>query len=54
MSLGGPLPNIFEWFAYQNLLEDDGILCIAAAGNFGNRTLIQSFILPFADSHLTS
>lgn len=31
MSLGGPLPNIFEWFAYQNLL-DDGVICIAAAG----------------------
>ena len=41
LSLGGPLPNIFEWFSYRNLLEDDGILCIAAAGNSGNR--MQSY-----------
>lgn len=36
MSLGGPLPNIFEWFSYRNLLNNDGILSIAAAGNSGN------------------
>lgn len=36
MSLGGPLPNIFEWFSYRNLLED-GVISIAAAGNSGNR-----------------
>ena len=35
MSLGGPLPNIFEYFSYRGLLED-GVLTIAAAGNSGN------------------
>eukprot|EP00977_Amphora_coffeiformis_P003399 scaffold630_cov174-Amphora_coffeaeformis.AAC.19 len=56
MSLGGPLPNIFEWFSYRNLLEDDGILCIAAAGNSGNR--MQSYpasypgtLLPYGDGY---
>lgn len=36
MSLGGPLPNIFEYFSYRRLLNDEGILSIAAAGNSGN------------------
>jgi len=35
MSLGGPLPNIFELLGYRNL-ERDGIITVAAAGNFGN------------------
>jgi len=36
MSLGGPLPNVLEIFGYQSLLNQ-GIITVAAAGNFGNR-----------------
>jgi len=35
MSLGGPLPNLMEFFAYRELYNR-GILTVAAAGNFGN------------------
>jgi len=35
MSLGGPLPNIFEVFGFRTLLNQ-GIISVAAAGNFGN------------------
>merc|ERR1712157_40107 len=35
MSLGGPLPNIFEIFGFRNLLNQ-GVISVAAAGNFGN------------------
>jgi len=35
MSLGGPLPNLFEILGFRNLLRD-GVISVAAAGNFGN------------------
>jgi len=36
MSLGGPLPNIFEILGYRNLMNEMGVISVAAAGNFGN------------------
>ena len=44
MSLGGPLPNIFEFLAYRGLM-DRGVMTVAAAGNFGN------FLLSFPASY---
>mmetsp|Transcript_8958 Transcript_8958/g.13022 ORF Transcript_8958/g.13022 Transcript_8958/m.13022 type:complete len:586 (+) Transcript_8958:347-2104(+) len=35
MSLGGPLPNLFEILGFRNLLRN-GVISVAAAGNFGN------------------
>ena len=46
MSLGGPLPNIFEWFAYQNLLEN-GVISIAAG------ELLVLAVVAFAPSKLS-
>ena len=36
MSLGGPLPNIFEIWGFRQLLEEANVLTVAAAGNAGN------------------
>lgn len=36
MSLGGPLPNIFEVWGFRQILEEDNVLTVAAAGNAGN------------------
>lgn len=36
MSLGGPLPNIFEILGFRQLLKDNGVISVAAAGNSGN------------------
>ena len=38
MSLGGPLPNPFEFFGFSQLFND-GILSVAAAGNDGSTQL---------------
>ncbi|CAB9517497.1 Thermostable alkaline protease [Seminavis robusta] len=35
MSLGGPLPNPFEFLVFDKLLRENGILSFAAAGNGG-------------------
>lgn len=36
MSLGGPLPNIFEIWGFRQLLEENNVITVAAAGNSGN------------------
>ena len=36
MSLGGPLPNIFEIWEFQRILKDSNVISVAAAGNDGN------------------
>jgi serine protease len=36
MSLGGPLPSPFELFGFRQLLNSNGIISVAAAGNSGN------------------
>jgi len=36
MSLGGPLPNLLELLGYRKLMEEQGVISVAAAGNFGN------------------
>ena len=36
MSLGGPLPNVFEYLAYSKIAEEKDMILVAAAGNGGN------------------
>ena len=36
LSLGGPLPNIFEMWGFRQILEEGHVLTVAAAGNAGN------------------